>query len=252
MRSLAIGLLLSAAAGFAQPAAAPAFDVASIKISADPPGHSGAHTGPGSLRVQNRTLKECIMAAYQVQDFQVSGGPKWLESERYNIDAKAAGPADDDQLMLMLQTLLAERFQLAFHRETRPAQGYAMVLAKGGLKLKPNETEGDYSAHTTRNSVTAVHMSMADLAGVVASRLGVPVADATSVPGAFDITLQWTLEEERPKPSAASSQPVAPQNAASGPSLPEVLQEQLGLKLEPRKVSIQVLVIDRAGKPSEN
>jgi len=252
MRSLAIGVLLSAAGGFAQPAAAPAFDVASIKLSADPPGNSAAHTRPGSLRVQNRTLKECIMAAYQVQDFQISGGPKWLESERYNIDAKAAGPADDDQLMLMLRTLLAERFQLAFHRETRPVQGYAMVLAKGGLKLKPDETEGDYSANTTRNCLTASHMSMADLAALVAARLGIPVADATGVPGGFDITMKWTPEEERPKASAASSQPVAPQDAAAGPSLLEVLQEQLGLKLEPRKVSIQVLVIDRAAKPPEN
>jgi uncharacterized protein (TIGR03435 family) len=252
MRLLALGLLVSAGVVFGQPGNSQAFEVASIKISTDPPGHSGGHSHTGSLRYVNRTLKECITAAYGVQDFEVSGGPAWLDSDRYNIDAKAAGPAEDDQLALMMQTLLADRFQLAFHREPRMIQGYALVTGKGGIKIKPNETDGNSTTHTTRASMEAVNMSMAHLAAVVSGRLGVPIADATGIAGVFNITMEWNPEEERSKASAANSRPEAPQNVAVKPSLPEVLQEQLGLKLEPRKVSVQVIIIDRAEKPSEN
>jgi len=240
---LAISACLVAATIWAQPAAAPAFEVASIKASDDLSGHSGVHTTPGFLRVQNESLQECIMVAYGVQGFQISGGPSWLESQRFDIEARTAGPTGDDQLMLMLRTLLADRFHLALHRETRPAVGYALVVAKGGLKIKANETPGNSSTHHSRNSFTAQNMSMESLAATVSDALGTPVTDATGVSGAFDIALKWSPEESPAK---------AVDNVSTVPSLPEALQQQLGLRLESRKVSMEVLVVEHAEKPTEN
>jgi len=246
-----IGVCLAASTIWAQQANAPAFEVASIKVSTEPPGHSGVHTNPGYLRIQNGSLKQCVMDAYGVQSFQVSGGPDWFELQRFEIDARTEGPADDDQLKLMLRTLLADRFRLAFHRENRPVMGYALVLAKGGLKIKPNEASGHHTTHHDRNAFTAQNMSMERLAATLSEVLRTPVADATGVPGDFDISLAWAPEELRAR-ADGTGQPAPVPNASSVPTLPEVLQQQLGLKLEARKVNMEVLVIDRAEKPAEN
>ena len=152
MRSLIAGLLLLTLHGFGQPAA-PAFDIASVKISADPaPYHWGV--SPGTLRLRGMNLRQCILKAYHVQDFQVEGGPGWADSDRYDIDGKAAYPATRDELLLMLRTLLAERFHLTLKSGPRPTWGYTMVVSKGGLKIQPDTSEGSPSIQVYRGSMT--------------------------------------------------------------------------------------------------
>jgi uncharacterized protein (TIGR03435 family) len=244
---LAAGILLQAARAFGQAAPAPAFEAASIKPSQDPPGSSsGITTTKGRISARNVTLKRCVRGAYGVEEPHILGGPKWLDEARYNIEARAAGPAGDRELMTMLQSLLAERFKLAFHRETRALPGYALVLGKGGLRAKPSAPDAGSRTSSRWGSIEASGCTMAQLALKLSEVLHLPVADFTAVPGEFDFKLEWTSDDmQAPAPDAVP-------DAASGPSLFAALQEQLGLKLESRKVPADVLVIDHAEKPSEN
>src|ERR1039457_2119122 len=135
MKLLAALLILQTGLSLAK--RAPAFEVASIKPSTAEPGSgSGIATGIGRLTGRNVTLKRCMRSAYNVPESQVFGGPKWIDEDRYDIDAMAAGPAGDRDMMPMLETLLAERFKLVFHRETRPLPGYALVMGKKGLAAR--------------------------------------------------------------------------------------------------------------------
>jgi uncharacterized protein (TIGR03435 family) len=244
---LAAGILLQAARAFGQAAPAPAFEAASIKPSQDPPGSSsGITTTKGRISARNVTLKRCVRGAYGVEEPHILGGPKWLDEARYNIEARAAGPAGDRELMTMLQSLLAERFKLAFHRETRALPGYALVLGKGGLRAKPSAPDAGSRTSSRWGSIEASGCTMAQLALKLSEVLHLPVADFTAVPGEFDFKLEWTSDAMQATP------PDAVPDTASGPSLFAALQEQLGLKLESRKVPADVLVIDHAEKPSEN
>jgi uncharacterized protein (TIGR03435 family) len=173
----------------------------------------------------------------------VTGGPKWMDSDRYNINAKAAGPAKDPELLLMLRTLLVERFKLEVHRQSKPVSGYALVVAKSGLKIKPVEDTGNDSTSSHGGSLTAKGVSMARLSDWLARRLNAPVVDATGVPGVFNFKLEWTPEE---------TSPGTPSSAGPDFSLVAALQEQVGVKLEARKVSMELIVVERAEKPSEN
>jgi uncharacterized protein (TIGR03435 family) len=230
MRALVIFLL--AAAGFAQ-TPAPAFDVASIKLSTAPPGSSsGIDTDTGKIHAHYVTLKRCIRGAYNIPEARIFGGPKWVEDERYDIDAKAPGPAGEHDLMAMLQQLLAERFHLAIHRETRPLPGYAIVVGKKGLLAKPSQADGT-NASSSRHSIDAAGCDMSCLAAKVSEVLHVPVTDATGVQGRYDFKLEWTPDDLQTA--------VAP-----------ALEQQLGLKLEGRKVPTGVIVIDRAEKATLN
>ena len=137
MKLLAALMILPIAPAFGQTAPAPAFEVASVKpTTAEPGSSSGISSEIGHISGRNVTLKHCIRSAYNVPEALVFGGPKWVDEERYDIDAKAAGPAGDGEMMLMLRSLLAERFQLVLHRETRPLPGYALVVGKKGLTAK--------------------------------------------------------------------------------------------------------------------
>ena len=244
---LAAGILLQAARAFGQAAPAPAFEAASIKPSQDPPGSSsGITTTKGRISARNVTLKRCVRGAYGVEEPHILGGPKWVDEARYDFEAKAAGPAGDTELEAMLQSLLAERFKLSFHRETRALSGYALVVGKGGLKAKPSEPDAGSRTSSRWGVIEATGCNMAHLALKLSEVLHLPVADFTAVPGEFDFKLEWTSDDmQAPAPDAVP-------DAASGPSLFAALQEQLGLKLESRKVPADVLVIDHAEKPSEN
>lgn len=125
---------------------AASFDVASVKPSDPNVLGSNSDSDPGRITMQNVTLKRCIMRAYEIPDLQITGGPKWLDESRYDIEARASYPAPYAELNQMLQTLLAERFRLKLHRETRMLQGYAIVVAKDGLKIKASApgTRGAY------------------------------------------------------------------------------------------------------------
>jgi uncharacterized protein (TIGR03435 family) len=170
----------------------------------------------------------------------VTGGPKWVDSDRFDIVAKLEDTGDRSRgkeaamrLTAASQALLAERFQLTFHRETRTVSGYALVTVKGGMKLKRAEGDGSSSIHTSRTKMQASGYSMERLADSLSTQLDGPVMDATGVEGTFDFTVEWSPDD-------------------GGPSLFTAIQETLGLKLEGRKVSVPVIVIDRAEKPTDN
>jgi uncharacterized protein (TIGR03435 family) len=214
------------------------FDVASVKPSNPNAVGSNSDSDPGRITMQNVTLKRCIMRAYEVPEIQITGGPKWLDESRFDIEARAGYPAQYAELNQMLQTLLAERFRLKLHHETRSLQGYAIVLAKDGLKMKRSApgTRG----HTNDNpgSVVSKATSISRLALKLSNLLKIPVVDETGVSGSFDFTLRWI-------PDGAA-------DPTAGPSLFTAIQEQLGLRLEGRKVPVDMLVVDSAEPPSAN
>jgi len=142
--------------------------------------------------MKNQNLKRLIGAAYSVREDRISGGPKWVTSDRFDVEARAAGPANDRDLLLMLQSMLAERFQLGTHRETVLTSGFALVVAKGGLKIHPDGTEGGGGTHSTRGKMSAERITMAGLADWLTRQLGAPVVDMTDVKGVFTFKLEWT------------------------------------------------------------
>jgi len=243
VRSLIIGFLLLTPHGFGQ-SAAPTFEVASVKSAADP-GPYHWDWSPGTLRLRGINLKQCILAAYQVQDFQVQGGPGWTDSDRYDIDGKADHPATPDELLLMLRALLTERFHLTLENKPRSTWGYTMVVSKGGLKIPPDGSEGSPSIQVKRGSMTVARFPMVGLAGALSNILGIPVSDATGLSGAFAFSVDWTPEEVAASASSAERQPVVI-------SLPQALEEKAGLRLERGRISIPVYVIEHAEKPSAN
>ena len=222
-------------------AADPRFEVAAIKPA--PPdqwnGSSGIKTGNGRMDAVNVTLKRCIMGAWGVGPHQIAGGPAWLDTERFEIAAKAAdAAAGDAEIMRMLRVLLAERFGLAVHTETRTMPVLALEVAKGGPKLRASAGGGG-STQSGRGVIDARGTTMAHLAEVLGRGMEAPVVDRTGLTGTYDLKLEWTPESRSAEPG-------------SGPSLYTAIQEQLGLVLRARKQPMEVLVIDRAERPTEN
>jgi uncharacterized protein (TIGR03435 family) len=220
-----------------------AFDVASIKPHLVSPGpfRSTTHVDPEGIRYSNVTLKDAIAQAYSVASYQITGGPEWLSSERYDIAAKAATPAPKPQLMLMLRTLLEERFGLKLHQETRELPIYALVVGKGGPKMRPvKDTGSTEMGGGDDHQLTARQVSMEALARTFSRQFGRQVLDLTGLPGVFDFNLDYAPDN------------VAPSDDGLAPSIFTALQEQLGLRLEARKGLVEVVVIDHAEKPSEN
>jgi uncharacterized protein (TIGR03435 family) len=233
MRKIVASLVLAARA-FAQPSA---FEAATIKPSKEAFGSSHWNSHPGIMMLAGDTLKGLICIAYHLKDNQVSGGPKWLEGDRFDINAKAEGPADDPQMLKMLQALLADRFQLVFHHEEKIASAYGLVVTKNGLKIKPVEGATGSSSKSSPGLISAKGITMAKFADVISRQVKSPVTDLTGVPGAYDFTLEWSTDGDASDVLSA---------------LLAALQDQLGVKLEMRKLPLDVLVIDRAEKPSEN
>jgi len=245
---LAAAVLLAPA--FAQtPPAAPSFEVASVKVSAMGEGKNREtiQATPGSLSMRNITLKSCIRWAYHVMDPQVSG-PEWLNSQRYDIVGKAAGPAKEDELRPMLQTLLASRFKLELHRETRELSVFLLVVGKNGPKFKVSQTEGESSIEPQRKTMEVViqRAQVSQLVDALANIFHTPVIDMTGLTGKYDITINASKYIDRQG------------GGSDGPPDPlalimQGLQEELGLKLEAKKQPVELLVIDHAEKtPTEN
>ena len=217
---------------------AASFDVASVKPANPNAVGSNTDSDPGRITMQNVTLKRCIMRAYEVPDIQITGGPNWLDESRYDIEARAGYAAQYAELNQMLQTLLAERFHLKLHHERRSLQGYAIVVAKDGLKMKPSELGTRGHTNDGPGSVVSTATSISRLALKLSVLLKVPVVDESGVNGSFDFALHW-IPDEAADPTA-------------GPSLFTAIQEQLGLRLEGRKVPVDMLVVDSAEPPSAN
>jgi len=227
-------------------AAALSFEVASVKPNTSGTRGGRLNTETGRLTITNIPLRTCVKAAYQVQDYQLIGGPGWPETERYDIVAKAESPVGDDQLMRMLQSLLAERFKLALHRETKELPGYALVMGKNGPQLHEVELAGKGWVRNGVGRLNGQEVSMARLAEGLSGRLGWPVLDQTGLKGVFDLKLEWTPDPALARNAGEGKESAAVESGsdASGPSIFTALQEQLGLRLEARKVPAEILVID--------
>lgn len=242
-----LGLLICWTA-YSQTEVTPRFEVDSIKptSSALLSGPSGIKTGHGRLTATNVTLKRCIMGAFGLGPHQISGGPPWLDSDRFEIVAKAEQPVDDDAaLMAMLRTLLAERFKLGIHHETRTVSALVLEVAKGGPKLEKSEDGASSVTTGSGTSITARAMTMPRLAEVLSRQTDLPVVDGTGLQGSFNLKLLWRPERARPTVTGVDE-------AMERPALFDALQQQLGLRLESRKMPMDILVIDHAEKPSEN
>ncbi len=258
--------------------ARPEFEVASIKPAAPDQRGMFILPGPGGgIRVTNMTLKELIVMAYRIQPFQISGGPPWLDSLHYDIIAKPETKPKRSEIWLMLQSLLADRFQLTVRRETRELPVYALVMARKDGKPGPGLTAAKEGICTppdpTRlppppdpgkppelscgqmmmspKHLTAISVPVANIIPMLSRLLGRTIIDKTGLTAKFDISMDWTpdvgqamqLPPDMPKPSPSD---------VSAPSIFTALQEQLGLKLESQKGPVEIFVIERAEKPSEN
>jgi bla regulator protein blaR1 len=250
--------LMNAPASLAQAhstdGAGPAFEVASVKANKSGIRGGQLNTDPGRLTITNIPLRTCIKAAYGLQDYQLSGGSVSIPDERYDIVAKAEAPVGDDQLMLMLRTLLVDRFKLTMRQETKEMQGHALVVGKNGPKLHEVEAAGKGWWRNGVGSLNGQEISMPRLAEVLSARLGHPVVDQTGIKGVFDIKLEWTPDPAMVKNPAENKENPAVESTfdPSGPSVFSALQEQLGLRLEVRKVPADVFVIDHLERPAEN
>jgi uncharacterized protein (TIGR03435 family) len=215
------------------------FEAVSIKPDKSGTGNHGENTARGRFTVTNDSLKELIELAFGIREFQIAGGPGWIGTERYDIIATTGTGRDlgDTELRPLLQGLLADRFALKFHRETKQLTVYSLVVAKGGSKLKPHTGAASSSTTTSSASMSATKATTAMLATRLSTLLGRTVVDNTGLSGEFDYRLEWAPDKVE---------------APSGPSIFTALQEQLGLKLNSAKGPVEVIVIDSAEKPSEN
>jgi bla regulator protein blaR1 len=232
----------------------PVYEVASIKPSQ--PGSRPSIrsvSGSGKLNATNATLKALIGFAYNVRDYQISGGPNWLGSTGYDIVATPEHPVDPtpdniDYFRAMLRSLLTQRFKLTVSRQTKELPVYALVVAKDGPKFKEVEKwqkGADMRIRGGAGQMIAEKVTMALLAQTLSNIAGRSVVDQTGLTGYYDFKLEWTPDEiGQPAPVVLEPR--------DRPSIFTALQEQLGLKLDSQKGPVEILVIDHAEKASEN
>jgi uncharacterized protein (TIGR03435 family) len=245
------------------PKAAPAFEVATIKpVDGLGKGRYIVMQGTDRFVATNYTVKLLIAAAYDLNPREISGGPEWVESDHYDILAATPGatrPSHDEQ-MAMLRTLLAERFKLSFHRESKVFSIYALEVIKGGPKYAQGDGPGlkattsddptvlistvypDHLHLPARNATMADFVSMLQRA-----MLDRPVVDKTGLTGRFDFDLTWAADETQ----FGGEVPVAPADAQA-PPLFTALEQQLGLRLEATRGPVEALVVDTVERPTAN
>jgi uncharacterized protein (TIGR03435 family) len=227
----------------------PVFEVVSIKLSPEAAPRTGMmFPSPGSLTVGNYSLKRLLSEVYRVR---VDGGPTWMDSDtaHFDIFAKAGFPAKFTQMVEMLKPVIDDRFHLRSHRETRDLPGFTLKVAKGGPKMTRYTKDDKVGAYSLRNNViTTSNMNMKMLAGNLTYYAGGPVIDETGLDGAWGFVLRL------PPPDVKASSPdgaaVTPDGSPS--SIFSALEDQLGLRLEKRKVPTEFLVIDSAQRPTAN
>jgi uncharacterized protein (TIGR03435 family) len=258
----AFRLILYIAAVASAAAAQPEFEVASVKPAAPVTGHFQYHmtmkVDAAMVDISNASLTDLVRTAYRVNSYQISG-PDWIATQKFDVVAKlpAAGTAKDapqDQIPEMLQALLAARFQLAVHHATQERLVRALVAGKNGAKLKQSAAGADAATWSRSMGtdgtmhVDARNMSMPALAQALASFLDGLVVDATGLKGTYDVPLDFAPDDLRngAKASGVALPPDTP-SEASGSSISASLQ-RLGLKLESRRMPIDIVVIDRLEK----
>lgn len=202
------------------------------------------------------SLKLLIAAAYNLNPKAVSGGPLWIESDHFDILALTPGETQPshDQQMVMLRTLLADRFKLAFHHEPKVFSIYALQVAKAGSKLKPSKAPSTdqpaliSTVYPQRILMPARNASMADFVSVLQRAiLDRPVVDRTGLMGRYDFNLEWAPDESQ----FGGDVGAAPSDTAAPPFF-TAIQQQLGLRLEATRGPIETIVVDHAERPSAN
>jgi uncharacterized protein (TIGR03435 family) len=245
MRFSATIILALTTACVARAQTQPSFEAAAIH-----PDSAGASAGMGfgfdgsSLRVRNATVQDLIRNAYRIQSDQIAGRPAWLDSDRYDIEAKTGGTEKipPELFRTMLQSLLMDRFELKTHHETRQMTVFVLLTDKGGAKLREDTEGGDGNQVNTdmisgKAILTVTRMSMGQLSGYIGNKLSRVVIDKTELKGVYNFTLEWDPEQSP---------------GENGASMFTGLREQLGLRLESQKAPVDVLVIDSVARPSEN
>lgn len=276
-------VVMTAALTRAQPKSKLSFEVASVKRNASADNRLTLGPRPGGrFTATNVTLKMLLGIAYNVRDENISGGPDWISTIRWNIEAKAeansipagVGPWPDSAnpdhpLTQMLQSLIEDRFLLKMHRETKEIPIYELLVAKTGskMKLSADQESSDIPAPAKgasspprgmmrmgRDSLEGNGIPIARLAQILSERsvLGRPVIDHTDLKGLYDFKLQWTPDSAQGAVSLSATEPPQPPADISGPSIFTAMQEQLGLKLQPAKGPAEVLIIDSIQMPTEN
>jgi uncharacterized protein (TIGR03435 family) len=255
---LLVAVVAHCAAPGQEPSAKPVFEVASVKVR--PGGLESGSTGippllagdPGLLNYTGVSLAGVLARAYNVKPLQISG-PDWLRTERYDITAKAPDHAPKGHIPEMLQNLLAERFRMTVHWDTREEMGYALVAGKTGPKLKKSDVaDGDAPPKRSESMSGSGHMTwnastLDDFAASLTVLVGRPVVDMTGVPGIFDIAIDAAPDSMPGLPSFGQADGNSP-----FPSIFNAVRI-LGLNLQPRRVPVKRLVVDSAQKvPTEN
>jgi uncharacterized protein (TIGR03435 family) len=234
------------------------FDVASVKPSA--PGNGGIirqMPGGQTYHAEGVPLRVAMTVAYTVTDRQIAGGPSWMSTDRFDIEAKAERPRTSDELHVMLQHLLEERFRLKLRRETRDEPVWALVLDKGGSKMPVHDPEDmDYppiGGQMVRGADGGVcpalaghNVTMNYFAFVLSRSMDRSVIDRTGLPAHYDVNLQYLPDVAR------GAGPDAPPISPDCPDLPSALPKQLGLRLESAKGPVEFLVVEHAEKPTGN
>ena len=257
--------LLLASVTCALPASDLTFEVASVKPATVQPSRPRRNTvGQDRIDFPNATLWYCITYAYGVRSYQVSG-PDWLRDARYEIAAKAPAGYTRVQFPKMMQTLLAERFNLKLHHETRDIPALALIVGRNGPKLKesaPESGDGQSGAHVNMSAsptgserLDVTNAPISTLANTLSALLGRPVVDRTGLTGRYDFALEFTRDETAGHGASGGYNeppplPPPPPGAEPGLSVYSSIQ-QLGLKLEAQKLPLDVIVIDHAEKTPE-
>ena len=243
--------LLALTCTFAQ-----SFEVATIK-----PGNPGDRRKMfgimpgGRFSASNVTVKELILFAYDLKEQQLSGGPGWTNSDNWDIVGKPESAATPEQIKIMMRALLTDRFKLSLKRDSKELSVYNLVVAKNGPKMTESKDAGGpggpkRNIRMGRGQVEGQQMSMQMLADVLSRVSGRPILDKTGLTGTYDLKLEWTPDITDGPIKANPAEP--PPSDTSGPSLFTAVQEQLGLKLDAQKAPVDVYIIERVEKPSEN
>jgi len=227
----------------------PAFEVATVKSGGPVEGDLiYINTGKilnGVVTLANATLSDCLKFAYSLTTDDQIVGPDWIKQKqvRFEVTAKAAPDTPDDQLRLMLQSLLRERFQMTLHSEMREMAHYELTVGKNGPKLKESTVgPGEATGAARLDGIRSNRMQMNRLAALLSRMTRMPVLDKTGLTGFYQFDLRYANEVSQ-----------TPTENPAGPSVFTAVQQQLGLKLESRKGPVEVLVVDHAEKiPVEN
>ncbi len=265
-------------------APSPSYEVASINPNRSGDMRIGIRFLPGRFSTTGATVKQLIALAYDVRNFQVSGGPSWISSDKYDIDAKepdvlaeelAKLPPDQrrEKMGLLIQSLLADRFQLEVSHGTKELPVYALVVGKNGPKIQQAKADDTYPngmkgpdgralGHggmmgMAPGQLTGQGVPLAFLVQQLSQQLGRSVLDQTGLKGNYDFTLKWTPDQSsaamfQGPPGGGPGSDNAPPPDSSGPSIFTAVQEQLGLKLESTKGPVEILIIDHIAQPTEN